>query len=103
MKSKNMLYMLILLSVSAGVLFLTGAKEYFAVVDAYSEKSQIIPLSEIPITITVSGWITILAVILGITRSVLLKQWKSLLLMLILSYVGVAIYSLLDLKRLKSA
>lgn len=103
MRSKKILYLLIILSVSAGLLFATGAGDYFDTVNSYSENSQIIPLSKIPLSIIISGWVTILAVVLGITRSIMLKQWKSLVLMLVLSYIGVAIYSLLDLKRLKSA
>lgn len=103
LKSKNILYVLIILSVTAGILFATGAGDYFSTVNSYSESSQIIPLSEIPLTITISGWVTVITVVLGITRSIMLKQWKSLVLMLVLSYIGVAIYSLLDLRRLKSA
>lgn len=103
MKSKKILYILLLLSLGAGILFASGASDYFATVEKYSGTTQMIPLSEIPLAITISGWLTLAVVVLGVIRTVMLKQWKSLVLMVILSYIGVAIYSFLDLKRLQKA
>jgi hypothetical protein len=103
LKGKKFLFVLIGLSLSSALLFAVGAKEYFTVVNSYAEQNQVIPLSQIPIAVQLSGWLALVSFIFGIIRVLALKQWKYIFLIVFLSYIGVFVYSLLDLRRLRAA
>ncbi len=101
-RSKKYLFVLIGLSLISGLLFAVGAKEYMGVVSSYSAQNQIIPMGEIPLTVHLSGVFAFLSFVLGIIRVLALKQWKYVFLIVFLSYIGVFLYSLLDLRRLRT-
>lgn len=102
-KGKNFLFVLIGLSLISALLFAVGAKEYFTVVNSYAEQNQVIPLSQIPLTIQLSGWFALGSFLFGIIRVFALKQWRYIFLIVFLSYIGVFVYSLLDLRRMRAA